>query len=63
MKCVPKKYGEKHSGWKKVPQTILASPYTPGQTWEKSATNHPGNPPPLWVIPIWKQHISQKGLP
>ena len=38
--------------WKKVPQTTLASPYTPGQTMEKSAPNHPGKPlhpapPPL----------------
>ena len=29
-------------GRKKVPQTILASPYTPRQTWEKSAPNQPG---------------------
>ena len=29
---------------KKVPHTILASPYTPGQTWEKSAPNHPVKP-------------------
>ena len=27
---------------KKVLQTILASPYTLGQMWEKSAPNHPG---------------------
>ena len=26
------------------PQTILASLYTPGQTWEKSASNHPDKP-------------------
>ena len=25
-------------------QTILASPYTPSQTWEKSPPNHPGKP-------------------
>ena len=29
---------------KKVPQTILARPYTPGQTWEKSAPSHPCKP-------------------
>ena len=31
---------------KKVPQTILASPHTPGQMWGKSAPNHPGKPHP-----------------
>ena len=34
---------------------------------EKSAPNHPGKPlqppPPLWAIPIWKQHISKRGFP
>ena len=46
---------------KKVPQTILASPYTPGQTWGKkypkpswqAFTPHP----PMRTMPIWKQHI------
>ena len=36
--------------WEKVLQTIPASPYTLGQTWEKSDPNHPGkpfHPPPL----------------
>ena len=36
------------------------------QTWEKSAPNHPGkflHPPPLRAGPIWKQHISRRGLP
>ena len=32
---------------KKVPQTILANLY----------------PPPLWAMPIWKQHISKRGFP
>ena len=35
---------------KKVPQTILASPYTPRQTWGKNAH-------------IWKQHILKRGFP
>ena len=29
---------------KKVPQTILASPYTPGKRRKKRAPNHPGKP-------------------
>ena len=54
--------------WKKVLQTIPASPYTLGQTWEKSDPNHPGKPfhppsPPFQAMPIWKQHISKRGFP
>ena len=49
--------------WKKVPQTILASPYTPWQRGNKSAPNYPGKPlrplPPLRAIPLWKQNISK----
>ena len=32
---------------------------------EESAPNHPGkplHPPPLRAMPIWKQHISKRGL-
>ena len=50
---------------KKVPKTILASPYTPGQTWGKCALNHPGkplHPPPIRAMPIRKQHISKRGF-
>ena len=53
--------------WKKSAQTILTSPYTPGQMWEKSAPIHPGKPlhptPLSGNAHIWKQHISKKGLP
>ena len=46
---------------KKVPQTILARPYTPGQTWEKSAPNHRGKPlySTSWLL---FNHIAQNGL-
>ena len=51
----------------KVHQTILASPYTPGQTWKKIlqiilASLHPSNP--FRAMPMWKQqHISKRGFP
>ena len=55
--------------WKKyVPQTILASPYTPGQSGKKVPRTILASlytPPltPLRAMPIWKQHISKRGFP
>ena len=50
---------------KKVPLTILASPYTPLQTWEKSAPNNPRKP--LHALTgnahIEEQHISKRDFP
>ena len=53
-------------GKKKVPQTILASPYTPRLTWEKSAPNHPSKPstpPPLLGNAHMETTHFKKGLP
>ena len=53
---------------KKVPQTILASPYTPRQRGKKVPQTQTilaslFTPPPLRAMPIWKQHISKRGFP
>ena len=49
---------------KKVPQAILARPYTPETMWEKSALNHPGKPlhthTPYWQCP-YGNNTFQKG--
>ena len=56
--CQPGQHG------KKVLQTILASLYTLGHTWEKSAPNHTGKPfthtPPFGQCPFGKNTF-QKG--
>ena len=51
--------------WKKVPQTILASPYAPGQRGKKVPQTILASlyPPPLRAMPTWKQHISKRGFP
>ena len=56
---------DKHE--KKFFQTILASPYTPGQTWGKKCPKQsckPLHPPALsGNAHIWNQHISRRGSP
>ena len=47
--------------WKKMLQSILASLYTPRQTWEKSVPKHPGKPlhPTFWAMPMATTHFKE----